>query len=67
MFKINLLKSFLILHFLSLLLLGQRAPQDTWYLDKEIKLSEMPGFRKPWGVTIDPRAIVLWSIAIVTL
>ena len=35
------------------LLLGQRGAQDTWYLDKEIKLPEMPGFRKPWGVTTD--------------
>ena len=29
------------------------APQDSWYLDREIKLPEMPGFRKPLGITID--------------
>ena len=29
------------------------APQDSWYLDREVKLPEMPGFRKPLGITID--------------
>ena len=29
------------------------SPQDSWYLDREVKLPEMPGFRKPLGITID--------------
>lgn len=53
MFKNNLIKTLLVFHFFCQMLPGQRAPQDTWYLDKEIKLPEMPGLRKPWGVTTD--------------
>jgi len=53
MFNYKLFKTFFLLHFSWLILSAQRAPQDTWYLDKEIKLPEMPGFRKPWGVTTD--------------
>ena len=34
-------------------LFGVKSAQDNWYLDREIELPEMPGFRKPYGVTID--------------
>jgi hypothetical protein len=54
MFRINLLKTFFILPFSCLILSAQRAPQDTWYLDREVELpKEMPGFRIPFGITID--------------
>ena len=35
-------------------LFADRAPQDTWYLDRELKLPEMPGFRNPRGITFGP-------------
>ena len=43
-----------ILASLSLNLLAEKGPQDTWYLDREITLPQMPGFRSPYGVAVDP-------------
>ena len=33
--------------------IGHAYQQDNWYLDREVKLPEMPGFRKPFSVEID--------------
>jgi hypothetical protein len=43
-----------ILASLSLNLLAEKGPQDTWYLDREITLPQLPGFRSPYGVAVDP-------------
>jgi hypothetical protein len=40
----------ILLHFSVLFLFGQRGAQDTWYLDKELALPEMPGLNSPFGL-----------------
>ena len=35
-------------------LFGQRGPQDTWYLDREVKLPVLPHMHKPHGFSIAP-------------
>ena len=54
MIRYNLFKTLFIIPLSYLILSAQRAPQDTWYLDREVELpKEMPGFRIPFGITID--------------
>ena len=51
-------KTFHSFHPLVLLLLSvgsvwaQRGPQDSWYLDREIDLPQMPGMNSPRGIHI---------------
>ena len=40
----------ILLHFSVLFLFGQRGAQDTWYLDKELQLPDMPGLSDPFGL-----------------
>ena len=39
-----------LLHASVLCLFGQRGAQDTWYLDRELALPEMPGLSSPFGI-----------------
>ena len=40
----------ILLHASVLCLFGQRGAQDTWYLDRELALPEMPGLSSPFGI-----------------
>ena len=51
--KRSLLLLFIFLNILSAALC-QRGPQDTWYLDREVKLPVLPHMHKPHGFSIAP-------------
>jgi hypothetical protein len=51
--KENLKLTWFLTIFIPAFLFADRAPQDTWYLDRELKLPEMPGMNKPWGIDFD--------------
>jgi streptogramin lyase len=52
--KENLKLTWFLTFFIPAFLFADRAPQDTWYLDRELKLPEMPGFKNPRGITFGP-------------
>ena len=52
--KENLKLTCFLTIFIPAFLFADRAPQDTWYLDRELKLPEMPGFKNPRGITFGP-------------
>ena len=51
--KENLKLTWFLTFFIPAFLFADRAPQDTWYLDRELKLPEMPGMNKPSGIDFD--------------
>jgi len=65
------LKILCFFYFLSpLFLLGKLGPQDNWYLDREVELPKMPGFKKPSSVEVGSSGIshvVDWDGHTITL
>jgi DNA-binding beta-propeller fold protein YncE len=46
-----------LLLFIATVTFALRGPQDAWYLDREIEISELPGFYHPRGIDIVPNGI----------